>query len=143
MLYKTASLANELRDAHPDLRKVLGELETQCGEWGLGEFTITDCFRTPAQLVALYVAKFLAEGASKATAAKRAAARKSWHCWRTAVDFRNKAWTADERAMVEAWLRNRCPRVDWEVLFHSVAGGLHFHLARTDPAWRKRWEAPA
>lgn len=143
MLYKQASLQAELRDSHPDLRKVLGELEEQLRAWGLGEFTITDCWRTPAQLFAMYVAKFVAEGASKATAEKRARARRSRHCWRCAVDFRNHAWTADERQMVEAWLRKRCPREEWEVLFHSVAGGLHFHLAKKDEVWRERWEESA
>lgn len=143
MLYKAAHLQAELRDSHPDLRKALGELEEQLKEWGLGTFTLTDCWRTKAQLIALYVAKYVAEGASKSLAEKRAKTRNSWHCWRCAVDFRNHAWTPEERAMVDAWLRKRCPRTEWEMLYHSTGSGLHFHLGRKDAAWRRRFEGAA
>jgi ribosomal protein L37AE/L43A len=117
VLYKAAHLQAELRDSHPDLRKALGELEEQ--------------------------AKYVAEGASKSLAEKRAKTRNSWHCWRCAVDFRNHAWTPEERAMVDAWLRKRCPRTEWEMLYHSTGSGLHFHLGRKDAAWRRRFEGAA
>ncbi len=141
MLYKQTHLVGELRDSHPDLMQTMLALDSQCAEWGIGQPTITDCHRTQAKLVELYTAKFVAEGSSRATAEKRARARRSWHCCRCAVDFRNHAWTPDERAMVEAWLRNRCDRTRYEVLFHNVASGLHFHLGRKDETWRKRFEA--
>lgn len=140
MLFKSPKLALELSEAHPDIRKVLGELEHQCREWGLREFTLTEVDRTQAENEAIYTAAYIKEGSTRAVAAKRAKGKRSRHCEKSAVDFRNHAWTKDERAMVEAWLRKRCPREDWEVLFHVVADKPHFHLARKDEAWRQRVE---
>ncbi len=142
VLFKQAHLATELRESHPDLRKVLGELEEQLKAWGLPSFTVTDAHRTQRELEEIYTAKYMREGMATGPAKKMAGARRSWHVYRCAVDFRNHDYADADRDMILGWLRNRCPRPMWEVLEHVIVGNKpHFHLGRRDFEWRRKFEA--
>jgi hypothetical protein len=140
VLFKTALLGQQYPALHPELRRVLGELDAQLKGWGLPEGTITEGFRTPAEQEELYWRMFLKLGEREAR--MKARRKFSWHCVRCAVDFRNHDWTASDRDMIRSWMRNRCTRPEWEVLEHDAGTGLHFHLARVDFSWRRKSEKP-
>lgn len=143
MLFKTASIGQQYPGLHPELRRVLGELEQQLKEWGLPEPTITEANRTPEEQEEIYwrILSHRAEGrvmkdVPEAEARMLARHKFTYHFVSAAADLR----VADpDRAL--AWLQGhlRKEREDFEMLVHDVVG-RHLHVAFRDRVARKLYE---
>jgi len=59
----------------------------------------------------------------------------SWHLRKTALDVRNSIYPTEVRESVEKWIRNRCPKPEWEVITENHGSGPHWHIARRDFSW--------
>ena len=65
--------------------------------------------------------------------------RFTWHFCNCAADLRTRHYAQTEKARAFAWLEARCiPRHAWELLEHDTAGP-HFHVARKDEEWKRRY----
>lgn len=137
MLFKAPRLATEYPTLHPELRRVLAELEKQLAAWGLPSLTITEALRTPDDQERLYWKRELKPGVTEEHARALARARPSWHLHHCAADFRNSVYGPRDRRRIHYWLTQRCPSDEWEVLMHDIGRGDHFHVARKDESWRK------
>lgn len=143
MLFKSPSLSIQFDGLHPELRRVLKELDAKLAEWGFEQLTITDLWRDRAENAAIYLREGLAAGLTTGDAKWRAEHRFSWHFVMAAADARSTKYTAKQRKFILSWLTHRCPRHEWEVLEHTVGAGMHFHIARKDEEWRRAREAAA
>jgi hypothetical protein len=68
----------------------------------------------------------------------RALAKFTWHMARTAADVRTNHYRQTEMKRVRLWFIERCPRPEWELVFHDTAGP-HVHVARRDREWRAKY----
>lgn len=119
MKYAEAHMQLELSRAHPELQKILKDLDAWSAEKRFPEVTITCVERTPSRNAAV------------------GGVGTSWHMFRAATDVRTFHYTKEQLAHVYAWLDARCIRPMWELLKHDSGSGFHVHLARRDFAWRK------
>lgn len=143
MIFKTPAMEEQWKDAHPELRDVIGVLEAQLVAWGYPPICVTEVDRTKAENFAIYFQRELADGLTESHARWRAERQFSYHFCGCAVDFRSSGdpYNAGQRERIFWWLRKRCPVGPWGLLFHDTGSGLHFHLERKDGARRKAWEA--
>ncbi len=142
MLFKSTAIASQFRDLHPDLKAVLYVLDAQLDFWKLPPLTVTDALRSADEQEALYTTHYLKKGFAQDEAERMARKKFSWHRVGTAVDFRSSGhpYTDDERDQISQWLHEKCPSPEWELLFHDIGHGKHFHVARQDFLWRRKWE---
>lgn len=108
---------------HPSVRMLLEALDDWCLESSLPQVVVTSLGRSFKENQA-------AGGVTH-----------SWHLYNCAADFRSQHYTDAQREQVWAWLQQKCPKPDWELLQHAVPGGApHFHVARRDLSWRNTFD---
>jgi hypothetical protein len=117
VLFKTTNVSAELRAAHPEIRALANDLDTQMKKWGLGQLTVTAVARTQ---------DFYPDG------------RFSWHLCNCAWDIRTKGYSAQDVARIVAWLQGRAFTLGAKV--DVVDEGDHVHLELEDHEWRRRYE---
>lgn len=142
MLCKSPELAAQFQATHPELRRLILDLDMQLGEWKLAPLTVTCVLRSLDEQEAIYWPMLHRDGFSEADAKLKARSKFSWHMANCAVDFRGATYSEQDRQRIKAWLNARgCLKPNWECLEHDVGRGEHFHVARCDSAWRHAYEA--
>lgn len=142
MLFKTTALAAEYPRLHPELRKLLTQLDEHITGLELAPLTLTHVLRTKAEQEELYWARYHTSGVTEATARELARKRFSWHLCACAADFRASCYSAEHRALLRRWLTAKFQKPGWEILEHDIGRGEHFHVAVCDQAWRRKFEQP-
>lgn len=142
MLFKTTAIASQFRNLHPDLRAVLHVLDAQLEFWKLPPLTVTDAIRTQEEQERIYTPHYLAKGFPEDEARRMARRKFSWHLAGTGADFRSSGqpYSDEEVDQISEWLHVKCSGPEWELLFHDVGHGKHFHVARRCFLWRRKWE---
>jgi hypothetical protein len=142
MLFKSPKIGGQFASLHPDLRAVLRALDVWAFDGGMESITITDAIRSADEQERLYTQHYLEKRYAPEDAARLARKRFTWHFASCAADFRHtvRPYTDEERRKIWLWLREHCPSPEWELLEHNLGFGLHFHVARRDFLWRRKWE---
>ena len=140
MHFKSPSVGAQYMALHPELRRALSELDLQVRDWGLEEICLTQAIRTPGEQEEIYWPRYIGPSVTEEEARAKARRKLSWHLFGTAADIRSKTYTAQERKKIAAWLKERCPRPEWEFIEHNIGHGDHFHLGRRDWLWARDWE---
>jgi hypothetical protein len=142
---------------HHEARDVVMALDTWSLESGLPEVVVTHVIRTPGEQQRIYIAyanrliyrrqiqdafspseQSLADDLAKMTEGeinRWAFKRFSWHLIGCAVDIRSKHYELAHLSAVMEYLRERCPKPEWELIEHDVSGP-HVHIARRDQSRR-------
>lgn len=137
MLFKTPEMSAQYGALHPEIRRLVADIDLKASDLGFAPFTMTEGFRTRREQTRIYTDIYLSEKYTPDEALARAEKQFSWHLCGCAIDFRNHALSTKQRAQVFAWLDERCrPPELWEVKQHNVGAGLHFHVGWRD--WDKR-----
>jgi hypothetical protein len=140
VLFKTLAIGTQWTVIHPELRSAIGQLGTALEDWGLPPLTVTEALRNAREQEEIYWRTYAAKRLDEAAAREKARHQFSWHLLGCAADFRgSKPWAPEEERRIRTWLGERCEKPKWEVLFHDVGQGLHFHVAVRDYGWRRRW----
>lgn len=145
MLFKTEALSAELELVHPELRQVLTELSAQIDAWGFPKLVVTHLVRTVAQQEE-YKWKAIAKqhGLSEKDARAKARRKFSWHLASCGADLRRRDYSPKQLREIRAWLYEHCPSPVWEFIDEEEGGTApHFHLARQDFTWRRKYEQRA
>ncbi len=139
MRFKRAGLEDEFAELHPEVKRVVSDLDVWCVERGLPEVVISHALRTPSMQEDIYWRKVLKERPHLTEPEARKAARSkfSWHLVACAVDIRNTHYSADQLLRITDWLKQARPGKDWEILSHDVGHGNHLHIGCKDEEWRK------
>jgi hypothetical protein len=141
VLFKTTALASEFFRIHPDLRRVLFELDAKVSEWGFPDLTLTHLHRTLDQQEDFKWRRFAKQGLAEAAARTKARRLFSWHLADCGADFRRHVYNPEQVREISNWLRARCPSPVWEFIDEEEGGTApHFHLANQDYSWRRRYE---
>lgn len=143
MLFKTPALSAELETVHPELRQVLVALSKQIREWGFPELVVTHLHRTAEQQEE-YKWRAIAKqhGLSEKDARAKARRKFSWHRANCGADLRRREYSSKQLREIRAWLYEHCPSPMWEFIDEEEGGTApHFHLARQDFDWRRKYDA--
>lgn len=142
MQFKTPVIASQFLGLHPDLRVLLHDLDEWLWDNKMERLTVTDALRTREDQRRLYTKTYQAQRMSDAEAQDKAFRRFSYHLCACAADFRHtvKPYMADEQKRIWEWLAKHCTGSEWELLEHDLGWGKHFHIARRDFEWRRKWE---
>jgi hypothetical protein len=138
MLYKDQRIEREFKLLHPELLKLAGELEAYCRAKHYAEPVSTHVKRYGTEQVDIYwknimATKKVTEVEAKALAAKRP----TLHYHLLAFDLRSFIYTPMQMKDLLQWLESRCPKAKgWEILYHDVGRGNHFHIGYNDVKWR-------
>jgi hypothetical protein len=139
VLFKDPPISPELFRVHPELRRVLFELDAKIDGWGFPPLTVTHLARTVAQQEEFYWRTF--SGLPEAAAREKARRKFSWHLCLCAADLRHRDYSPEQAAQITAWVQERCASPLWELLVEETTGtGPHFHLGRRDYEWRRKYE---
>ena len=140
MNFKSEHLETEFDHLHPELRRLVSELDQWSAEHRFPAPIVTHALRSLDDQERIY-APIYADNTGLPVERCKSLARQrfSWHLVGCAVDLRNAHYSDDERRAVMGFVHNHiepCPG-NWEVLAHDIGRGDHLHLARRDVAWRK------
>ncbi len=135
MLFKTALIGTQYASLHPELRRILGELEKQLEEWDLPKPVLTEAFRSVLEQEEIYWRSFV--GVPEAEARMKARRKFSWHLCGCAADLR-----VGDAHRALAWLQGKYPGPELERVVHDVGYGMHLHIGYRDFGWRKKYEHP-
>jgi hypothetical protein len=140
MRYKYSGLSSEFRELHPMPRTLILSLDEYVQRQGWPSVMVTHIIRTKKQQEEWYW-KRLADGgrATEEIARKAAANKPSLHLWRCALDFSSKIYTKDQVDRILAYLKAGRDTPEWEILYHDIGQGTHFHLGYRDDTWKARW----
>lgn len=138
MLYKTQRIEAEFQTLHPELLKVARELETYCKAKHYAEPVATHVKRYGVEQVDIYWKNIMrTQKVSEAAARSLAAKRPTLHFHLLAFDLRDFIYTPMQVRDLLQWLEARCPKAKgWEILYHDVGRGNHFHIGYHDKAWQ-------
>lgn len=140
-LFKSPDLSREFFRIHPELRRVLFELDAKLDAWGWPELTVTHLHRTVGQQEEFKWRGFIAHGLDEAAAREKARRKFSWHLADCAADLRRHVYAPEQLREIRAWIYERCPSPIWEFIDEETGGTApHMHLARQDFEWRRRYE---
>lgn len=138
MLFKTARVEAEFKKLHPELLKVGEELNAYCRAKRYAEPVATHVLRYGSEQVDIYWQNIMrtqkvSEAAAKALAAKRP----TLHFHLLAFDLRDYIYTPIQIKDLLQWFEARCPKAKgWEILYHDVGRGNHFHVGFHDKTWQ-------
>lgn len=134
--FKTPGIGAHWNRLHPDLRGLIRHLDDWLFDNGMERMTVTETFRTADEQQRIYTPFYLEQGFTPTEAGQLARRKFTWHAHHSAVDFRHtiKPYTAEHHARILKRLQELCPREKWELLLHNVGSGIHFHVARREPA---------
>jgi hypothetical protein len=142
MLFKSPEIGLQWAHAHPETRTAVTFIDSQIKAWGLPQITLTDVVRTPDEQERIYLPTFLARGFSETEARQEARAKFSWHLCECAVDFRSSGAPYSEPDSKRIWdfMSESFKSPMWELLFHDVGLGKHFHVGYRDYGARRNYE---
>lgn len=138
MQFKYAQLGQEYSKLHPKLLIVGEGLTEYCFKQKLPEPVATHILRTRAQQIDIYwrnimMARKCTEQEAKLLAAKQ----DTWHFYFAAMDLRDFIYTQNQITQLLGYLKGTlCAGPEWELLYHDVGRGNHFHIGIRDTQWR-------
>lgn len=158
---RQARLEREYLDAiHPDLRKLLSDLDRWTEGRGYPPLTLTSLVRTEFEQEAIYAPRWLecvrryekgekltrvekahamkCWGKSEAEVRNMARARFSWHLARCAADIRIYNYLPEQLLAVKGWLQDKAREPLWFWL-HELTPP-HIHVERRAFDWRKEYD---
>ncbi len=125
LLFKSSRVHREFYDVvHPDLRAKTGEFCNWCDAEGLPIPVITRIYSTEEENAAL------------------GGVPNSDHLWAMAIDFRNRNWSAEQRARGEGWFRDNCDLGKYQLVLKDHGTAPHWHIGRRDEVWKMRFVPP-
>ena len=148
MRFKYPHLAAEYDVIHPRVKLATKDMEDYCFRHKLEEPMATHIQRTKKQQIEIYWKGIQKERKCSEAKAKELAGKKwTWHFVLCAIDLRDYIYTKKQVQDIVSFLKTKyClvrenpadQRLDgYEILFHDVGAGTHFHIGYRDHQWAK------
>ena len=139
MKFKTDRLSTELALVHPEVSRLMDDLDVWCASQGIHEPIITHAIRTIGEQEAIYTPLYIKTGFDEDSSRMRARGKFSWHLCRCAVDFRSSHYSNNDIRAVYGFIKQRIlgRTTLFEFMQHDVGQGDHFHLGFRDYEWKK------
>lgn len=142
MQYKYEHIRNEYLKLPGQVKEVMTDLEAYCRSKGYAEPMATEISRTRKRNIEYYTPGIMKKNPdfTKEQAEAEAAKRWTWHLVDCCIDLRDWVWTPAQIQDILNFLKARCQGSLWEILYHDIGKGMHFHVGYRDFARRKEFE---